>query len=204
MGFTSPVNDVRITSNFGRRMLNGVWEGHQGIDLVSTKGDKSILAAADGVVIAAGILDTYGNRVLLRHNINGKEMDTLYAHLSSYSVKVGDTVKQGQKIGVMGETGRSFGIHLHFEVHEGHWLKNQPNARDPRNYVDFTKNFKKEVAPVAVKPKGPDYKGHWAEKSIQKAIDKGVMLGKPDGNWYPNDQLTRAELATVLERLKLI
>ena len=55
----------------------------------------------------------YGNRIVIKHN-NGYE--TLYAHLSSIDVKVGQTVPQGSKIGVMGSTGRSTGIHLHFEV----------------------------------------------------------------------------------------
>ena len=72
-----------------------------------------IVAADNGVVTSTGWHGTYGNRVVITHN-NGYE--TLYAHLSSIDVSVGQTVPQGTKIGVMGSTGRSTGVHLHFEV----------------------------------------------------------------------------------------
>ncbi|GKV57709.1 peptidase M23 [Sporosarcina sp. NCCP-2222] len=88
---------------------------HEGID-IARPSSRDILAADNGVVTDVGYHSTYGNRIVITHN-NGYE--TLYAHLSSIDVKVGQTVPQGSKIGVMGSTGRSTGMHLHFEVFKG-------------------------------------------------------------------------------------
>lgn len=62
----------------------------------------------------------------------------------------------------------------------------------------------KQKAVKPMEPKQPDYKGHWAEKSIQKAIDNNVLQGYTDGNFGPNDPLTRAQFAVVLDRLGLL
>lgn len=89
---------------------------HKGIDIAQPD-DFDIVAADHGVIKAAGEDGTFGNRVIIDHN-NGYE--TIYAHLDSIDVKVGDKVAQDTKIGVMGTTGSSTGIHLHFEVsHNG-------------------------------------------------------------------------------------
>ncbi|CAM3193138.1 M23 family metallopeptidase [Filibacter tadaridae] len=85
---------------------------HQGID-IARPSSRTIKASDNGVVITAGRHSTYGNRVIVRHN-NGYK--TLYAHLASINVHVGQVVPQGTKIGVMGSTGRVTGMHLHFEV----------------------------------------------------------------------------------------
>ena len=85
---------------------------HRGID-IARPSSRTILAADNGVVVSAGWDGAYGNKVVIDHN-NGYK--TLYAHLSSINVKVGQTVPQGANLGVMGSTGRSTGVHLHFEV----------------------------------------------------------------------------------------
>lgn len=105
--FRWPVSNARLTSSFGKR-----WgRMHRGIDLVSS--NRSIMAADTGKVTFAGKKGTYGNLVILDHQ-NGYQ--TYYAHLSKIEVKVGEVVEKGEKIGVMGNTGRSTGTHLHFEV----------------------------------------------------------------------------------------
>ena len=89
--------------------------GKNGVDLASFHG-ANILAAADGDVIISknsGYNGGYGLYVVLKHK-NGTQ--TLYAHLSATSVSAGDHVEQGQVIGKMGNTGKSTGTHLHFEV----------------------------------------------------------------------------------------
>lgn len=89
--------------------------GYNGVDLAAAYG-TSIRAAASGEVIVAkgsGYNGGYGSYIVIKHN-NGTQ--TLYAHLSSVSVGVGQWVSQGEVIGGMGNTGRSTGTHLHFEV----------------------------------------------------------------------------------------
>ena len=89
--------------------------GHDGIDIASLR-SSTIRAAAPGVVEATGYTTGYagyGNIVLVRVS---PTMITLYAHLSSCSVKPGDTVNAGQAIGIAGCTGICYGTHLHFEV----------------------------------------------------------------------------------------
>ncbi len=93
---------------------------HRGIDIARPR-NHSILAADNGTVTFAGWRSGYGNTVEINHN-NG--METLYAHLNSIDVQVGQTVAKGQKIGVMGQTGNSTGIHLHFEVFQNGKLVN--------------------------------------------------------------------------------
>lgn len=98
-----------------------VWY-HRGID-IANKAGPNILAADSGKVIVAGWLDGagYGNRVIIDH---GNGFQTMYAHLSGVSVEAGQTVNRGDVIGKMGSTGRSTGIHLHFEVRTGGSLVN--------------------------------------------------------------------------------
>ena len=89
--------------------------GHNGIDLASSYG-SNILASADGEVIiskSSGWNGGYGSYIVLKHD-NGTQ--TLYGHLSTTLVSVGDHVSQGQVIGKMGSTGSSTGVHLHFEI----------------------------------------------------------------------------------------
>ena len=106
--FKWPADGGYVSSQMGKR-----WgRVHQGID-IARPSSRSIFASDNGVVTDVGYHGTYGNRIVISHN-NGYK--TLYAHLSSIEVKVGQTVPQGSKIGVMGSTGRSTGMHLHFEV----------------------------------------------------------------------------------------
>lgn len=93
---------------------------HRGIDIARPT-DLSILAADNGVVVATGVDGSYGNKVVIDHQ-NGYR--TLYAHLEVIDVQPGQVVAAGSKIGVMGTTGRSTGIHLHFEVTQDGTLLN--------------------------------------------------------------------------------
>lgn len=99
----------------GRITQRWVWY-HKAID-IANKGAPGILAADSGRVTVAGWPDGfgYGNRVMIDH---GNGYQTLYAHLSSISVSVGQTVNRGDVIGKMGSTGRSTGTHLHFEIRQ--------------------------------------------------------------------------------------
>ncbi|HAF98149.1 MULTISPECIES: peptidoglycan DD-metalloendopeptidase family protein [Paenibacillus] len=104
--FAWPVSGARITSSFGHR-----WgRSHEGIDVV---GGSTIMAAASGRVVFSGQQSGYGNVVIVDH---GNGYRTLYGHMSRISVSNGQSISQGQKLGVMGNTGRSTGTHLHFEI----------------------------------------------------------------------------------------
>jgi murein DD-endopeptidase MepM/ murein hydrolase activator NlpD len=95
----------------------GFYWGHRAIDIAS-RGGGPILAADAGTVVVAGWVDNsgYGNRVMVDH---GNGTVTLYAHLSVVRVQVGQTVNRGDVLGDMGTTGRSTGVHLHFEIRQG-------------------------------------------------------------------------------------
>ena len=104
--FTRPV--------VGGRRTQGV-HGHNGIDIAATPGTPVIASASGRVIVAktGGYNGGYGNMVIISHD---KGIQTVYAHLQSINVTSGETVSQGQKIGGVGNTGRSTGPHLHFEV----------------------------------------------------------------------------------------
>lgn len=126
----------RLTSPFGWRNIGYGSEFHYGIDIANRTGTP-IVAAADGVVSYASALSTYGNVIMVTHSINGQIWTTVYAHLSGFSVGVGQSVSKGQVIGSMGSTGRSTGPHLHFEMHTGTWAGARKNAVNPLRYVSL-------------------------------------------------------------------
>lgn len=110
-----PTKSVYITSYYGWRTINGVRGYHYGIDLRASVGTP-IYAADGGEVIYCGTASGYGKLIKVRHD-NGDV--TYYAHLSSYSVSVGTRVYKGQQIAKSGNTGRTTGPHLHFELRKG-------------------------------------------------------------------------------------
>ncbi|MCY7780191.1 peptidoglycan DD-metalloendopeptidase family protein [Bacillus haynesii] len=132
-GFARPLN-TKVTSGFGRRVdpiTGAAGEFHKGIDFACTKG-QTIPAAKDGKVVYSGWQNPnnkkegYGLFVWVDH---GGGYKTTYAHMSKSSVKVGDTVKMGDKVGECGSTGSSTGNHLHFEIFQN------GNRVDPSPFV---------------------------------------------------------------------
>jgi LysM repeat protein len=122
LGFVMPVANI-VTSNYGPR--HG--RAHQGVDIDLETGD-TVVSAFDGVVRMSRYYYGYGNMVVVRHH-NG--LETLYGHLSKVLVEPGTTVKAGQSIGLGGNTGHSFGSHLHFEIR----FMGQPI--DPSKFIAF-------------------------------------------------------------------
>ncbi len=127
-GWQWPVSGYSISQSFNRRRSNNTRPYHCGVDMTSSS--RGIYAAADGTVVYKGYSSGNGYHVILSHNINGKTVKTLYSHLSSYSScpAVGKAVAKGAKIGVMGSTGNSTGVHLHFAVFTG-------SSNDPVGYA---------------------------------------------------------------------
>jgi murein DD-endopeptidase MepM/ murein hydrolase activator NlpD len=104
-----------VSSRFGYRTspFTGKKEFHRGLDISARQGTP-IVAPADGLVASAGKDYGYGNVLTIQH---GHGLKTRFAHLSKMLVKKGQSVKRGQEIALMGNTGRTTGTHLHYEVH---------------------------------------------------------------------------------------
>ena len=144
-----PINseNIKITSYYGNRQYyyqgKLIKDFHNGIDLVpSPCNNNEILAFADGVVTSVqktGVQYGTGCYVRLKHN-NG--LYTLYYHLKSGSVcvNVGDKVRKGQKLGIIGTTGKSTGIHLHFQIDKG----SSKTSINPYDYLFNNKIFIEE------------------------------------------------------------
>lgn len=119
---TVPPLDIdrgRLVSRYGTRKLGDREDLHTGIDLAALEGTPVYAIAAGTVVVSAadGAISGYGNVVVIRHDARAsRSMWTLYAHLNTRAVAVGDLVIEGQTIGYVGQTGRADGPHLHFEV----------------------------------------------------------------------------------------
>jgi len=112
-----------VTSEFGKRR----WRYHYGTDIDLNKGD-TVRCAFNGRVRISTYSKTYGNVIVVRHN-NG--LETIYGHLSKRMVDIDSTIASGTVIGLGGNTGRSFGSHLHFEV------RYFDEALDPRDIIAF-------------------------------------------------------------------
>lgn len=122
-----------LTSGFGWRRdpLGMGWRHHAGIDVGGQIGDP-IWSAAAGTVIRAGQNEGYGKVVVVDH---GFGVTTHYAHCSRLLVRVGQRVRRGQQLGMVGNTGRSTGPHLHFEVR----INNAPV--DPQGYLPTRRSW---------------------------------------------------------------
>lgn len=122
-----PVKDGYLGSPFGHRAdpIMGVRAMHEGIDFNAETGTP-VVAAADGVVLVAAYHPEFGNMIDIDH---GEGLVSRYAHLSRIDIKPASLVKRGQSIGAVGNTGRSTGAHLHFEV------RMQGVAQNPAHFL---------------------------------------------------------------------
>ena len=111
---SKPMNNYYLTSKFGLRTdpFTKTMKNHRGLDMAGNFG-ASVLATSDGVVEKVSSSKGFGNAVIVNH---GNEIKTIYAHLKQSVVKVGDKVKRGDQVGVQGNSGRSTGPHLHYEI----------------------------------------------------------------------------------------
>jgi murein DD-endopeptidase MepM/ murein hydrolase activator NlpD len=126
----------RITGSFGERIdpFSGEGAFHRGVDISSEVGTR-IIAPADGIVRFADFMNGYGRAVVMEH---GNGISTLYGHMSGIAVSSGQMVHRGDTVGYVGQSGRSTGPHLHYEVR----IFNTPV--NPSKYLRFT--FSQQVA----------------------------------------------------------
>jgi len=130
----------RITGSFGERIdpFNGEGAFHRGVDISSDLGTR-VIAPADGIVEFSDQMNGYGRTVVIDH---GNGISTLYGHLSGFTVSPGQLIHRGDTLGYVGQTGRSTGPHLHYEVR----ILNTPV--NPHKYLRFT--FTQQVASGAM------------------------------------------------------
>ncbi len=155
-------DSVRVTSPYGNRTLNGEKQFHGGYDMVGV-GSDHICAVVGGTVVHSRIITDksnptwqWGNYVCIRGE-DGKLY--YYCHMKSRAVTAGQSVKAGDKLGVMGNTGYSFGAHLHFEVREG------SKAISPEGILGIPNK-----TGIYSLPKMTDY-----ERAILTLHDKGII-----------------------------
>nr|WP_246593561.1 M23 family metallopeptidase [Evansella tamaricis] len=124
-----PTDNGRITSHFGNRAdpFTRATSFHSGIDIAAPL-NTPIYATADGIIISVGWEGGYGRTIVIEH---GDTYETLYAHLNEIYISVGDEVEKGDLIGGMGTTGRSTGVHLHYEI------RRNGSLVDPYPYMTF-------------------------------------------------------------------
>jgi phage minor structural protein len=138
-GYIAPISSpITVTSEMGWRTspITGAQEFHNAVDLVNGNPTTPILASGDGQVVQAGsnYYDWYGNYTVIKH---ADGLYTGYAHQSRIDVSVGQNVKKGQQIGLMGATGPVTGPHLHFQFMDEYWPSSNAHFKNPRDYIKF-------------------------------------------------------------------
>ena len=128
----SPIKRGYVSSHYGRRKdpFNGRWAMHRGVDFVA-KYKSNVYATAPGKVIAVGRQGKYGRTIDIRHEFG---LVTRYAHLHRYRVKVDQKVALGEVIGLLGNSGRSTGPHVHYEI------RRHKKFMNPRKFLRATRN----------------------------------------------------------------
>jgi murein DD-endopeptidase MepM/ murein hydrolase activator NlpD len=128
MPFSKPMKNYYISSNFGSRIdpITRRVASHRGLDFVGANREE-IISPSEGKVVLAGRFGDYGNAIVIDH---GFGITTRYGHLRTIKVEVGQKVKRGDVIAIQGNTGRSTGSHLHYEVR----YKNSPF--NPRKFLE--------------------------------------------------------------------
>lgn len=138
-GYIAPISSpITVTSEMGWRTspITGAQEFHNAMDLVNGNPTTPILASGDGQVVQAGsnYYDWYGNYTVIKH---ADGLYTGYAHQSRIDVSVGQNVKKGQQIGLMGATGPVTGPHLHFQFMDQYWPSSSAHFHNARDYIKF-------------------------------------------------------------------
>lgn len=128
----------RFSQGFGSASGQFGYTFHNGLDIAAKTGTP-VYAAEAGKVTKVSSSGPYGNHIQIEHNVDGQKWTTVYAHLHKVDVKTGQSVRQGEPIGQIGNTGNSSGPHLHFEIHKGDYnfsASSAGNAVDPMKLAE--------------------------------------------------------------------
>lgn len=211
-----------LSSAYGNRILNGQNNWHSGLDLVG-QDSKVIYAPCDGIISASTIITDKSNRTWEWGNyirLDGEGYQIYMCHMSMRLVEAGTHVKQGEPIGIMGNTGYSFGEHCHFEIRQNGVAVNPANILHINNIAgtvyqnsfDIPKkeneDMTKEQVMELIKTSGKeiyeamkDYLKEqpvpdWAKDELQEAIDMGITDGT-----RPMDLTPRFQTAIMTKRV---
>lgn len=193
-----------VTCPFNKK--GDLWAGgyHKGIDI--TSGDRILYSTCEGVVKTVG-WDANGWGQYVRIEEKTTKRIHIFAHLVKGSVKVAVNQKVTRKtiLGTMGTTGNSTGVHLHFQIEKSNTDR---TVCDPTEWLGIpNKNGEYKSADYQIKEeKDMTYKDEksipdWAKAAVNRVTARGLMQGGTDGNFRPNDPITRAEMAVILDRL---
>lgn len=218
------MTNLPITGKFNVTCIYGkkgnLWSSgyHKGIDL--TCSNRKIYSSCDGVVKTVGWdPNGWGRYVRIQESTTGKIH--IFAHMVKDSVKVsvGQKVSRATVLGTMGTTGNSTGVHLHFQIEDSkrnvydptEWLgiPNKVGSYDSSNYqIDVTPTPAPAPTPKPepVKPEATKYKddkeiASWAKDAVYKLKAEGIMNGDDLGNFNPTDDITRQEMAVLVDNL---
>lgn len=189
----------RVASPFGRRTdpitgEAGVWHG--GVDLVGNT--RTIRAVMSGWVINSRIItdptnktSEWGEYISIWGDDN---RNTFYCHLESRAVQAGHRVEAGEIIGIEGTTGRSTGIHLHFELRDA-----EGKQLDPCAYL----GIENRVGYIWTPPEPWEEQAHdWGREAVGWAVSRGILKGKGGDDYALGDPLTREEFCVMLWRAR--
>jgi len=197
----------KIVSPFGYRtdpITGAANSWHGGVDLVGF--DRNVRAVTGGKVIRSRIVTDVNDRTSEWGNYvsiwteDGRY--TYYCHLAARAVEAGETVGAGQILGMEGSTGRSTGIHLHFEVRDG-----ENTQVDPCAYLGIpnTVGFVWDPDSMRDDPEPEPWEAQchdWSRDAVEWAIQRGILKGKGGGDYALSDSLTREEMCVMLYRAR--
>lgn len=140
--FWRPLTSGYMTSTWYSDILSGgSCRSHAGLDIAASSGTPVYSISTGKVVYAGYSSDGYGNKVIVQHNVNGQNYSSLYGHLSSITSYVGQVVDKDTMIGRVGNTGHSYGAHLHLNLCIGlNSCVSRWQTTDPGAYINFPAN----------------------------------------------------------------
>lgn len=201
--------NFKLTCIRGYRTLNGKREYHKGIDLVGLD-DITVYSIVDGTVRTAYEKNGAGNYVVVTM-ADGRRV--FYMHLKSFKVKTGAKVKVGEPIGIMGNTGNSFGAHTHLEIRPKGTTSSSLDINEftgipnkvGKYYYDEDDNMTQEKFNEMIEnyfsEREKKEPSAWSESARAFCEGKGIIKGDENGNKKYNMFITREEMSAIISRL---
>jgi len=214
---TIPLKNAYITNPYENILSDGTF--HKGLDMISSSGDRNVVAVKSGTVSFVGYdAKGFGNYVSIEQEDG---LRVLYCHLQSYQVRVGQSILEGETIGIEGTTGNTTGIHLHLEVRTAPYRigehinpANYLGIRNKRGAIEFINNWESDdimlnnlieefgesvvysaLRNLCEKEKNKNIVPEWAKEEFESAIEAGITDGT-----RPQSLATRVETAVMIER----